>query len=170
MSVTITGPHYLIKPVLPNGAANPLFGLAAYLAIRATGRDNQINVDVVGDVATVEGITDVSAIELSTLEALVGEGAEVTGYPVWIAIPEADATDEVPAYLPNRLDENDVARTWATWHDASHEAATIDGVVYVPGNAFGEELAGSVIAQLIAGGFNVLTLDQRRAIVETPPE
>lgn len=165
MAVTITGPHYLIKPTLPNGSANPLFGLAAYLAIRATGRDNNINVDVAGDVATITGITDVAAIDLTTLSALVAAGAEISGYPVFIKIAEADAGDDVPAYLPSSVDAEATPHTWETWHDGSHEPALIEGFLYVPGNAWGEELPGSIVAQLIAGGFDVLTLAERQAVV-----
>lgn len=165
MAVTITGPHTIIKPLLPNGQANPLFGLAAYLAVRATGKDNDINVDVTGDVARVTGITDVGALDITTIGALVAAGAEVSGWPVWIALDDDGLAENVPDYVPNHADDQEAPRTWAEWHDASHEIKTIDGTHYVPGNAWGDELPGSVAVALAQGGFTLKTLDQMRAIV-----
>lgn len=165
MSITITGPHDLIKPLLANGQPNQLFGLAAYLAVRATGKDNDINVDVVNNQARITGITDVSALDVTTIGALVAAGAEVQGWPVWIALDDDGLAEQVPNYVPNHSDEQDAPRTWAEWHDESHAIMTIDGTHYVPGNAWGSELLGSVIVALASGGFTIKTLPQMQAIV-----
>ena len=165
MSVTIRGAAALIEPQLPNGQPNPLFGLAAYLAVRATGRDNDINVDVVNGEAVISGITDVDSIKLTTLQGLVAYGAEVYGYQVWIERTAEQMAAEVPAYLPNRLDDSEAVRKWSDWHDDSHEPMTIGDVTYVPGDAFSQEIPGSVIAQLLANGVTVKTLSEMRAII-----
>lgn len=167
MSVTITGPQFLIEPQLPNGQPNQLFSLAAYLAVRATGHDNDINVDVINGQARITGISDVDAIRLPTLQALVAAGAEVEGYPVWIERTAAQMDAAVPEYLPNAKDKEDDKQTrkWSAWNDGKHSPYQAAGKSYVPGNSWGDELKGSVISQLIAASVPLKTLSEMRAIV-----
>lgn len=164
MAVTLRGPEYLISPLLPNGQANPFFGLVAYLPVRALDPEANIQVRVANGLATITGITDTRMLTWDVIESLVTAGVEILGLPVFIKIPEADAGDNVPSYLPNAVDGEATPFIWSNWHDSSHESYLIDGFLYVPGNAWGDELSGAVIKQLMDDEFVLMTLAERQEV------
>lgn len=168
MAVTITGPRYLIGPTLPDTSPNPIFPLVTYLSIRAVGRDSQLNVDVIGDQARIEGIEDLSDLPVSLVASLVAMGAEIHNYPAWVEVDDLET--DVPAGVPNRLDGEGTVLKWSQWCDASHEPTVVDGVTYVPTNGSnGVDLPGSVLAALVTASYPVKSLAEIQALAAANP-
>ena len=173
--ITMRGPAEFIKPLKADGTENPYYGLVTYIAVRATGRDSDIDIDVIGDEATISGITDASDISLPLIAGLALDGVEVYGYPVWIALPTSGLNEVVPDALPNSKMADGTPVTWVDWKAPNHTYYTsADGLTtYIGGNASdSQELPGSVIAALLGGGYDLKTADEFKAILasEASPE
>lgn len=157
--ISIVGNKSLIFPTLPNGSANPLFPLITYCSV--VGLKFVVN----GDEARVDGISDLSVFTLERLAGVVSFGAEVYGFPAWIAIPVANIADDVPEFVPNATDDRGTPRTWEDWHSATHRHIDAGETIYVDSASFGTELPGSVIVSLLSAGFTIKTLEQMREMV-----
>lgn len=156
----------LPKPVFDAIAldnTNALYPLLVYASMVG------LKVNARKDPAEITGIVDTDVFRLSTALGIVQAGGEVKNLPAWIKIPTANYEDEVPAYLPKRTyqDEqgNEVVRKWSEWKDGVHEHNLIGTDYYVGGNSFGEELLGTILAQLYAGGFTLLDTNTYRALL-----
>lgn len=157
----IVGPKSLIKPLLPNGQPNPLFPLVTYASIRG------LSVTIEGGLAIIDNITDLDDLDLQTMAGVVLAGAEVLGYPAWIAVPVADLSDPVPELLPHATADGS-AVTWGDWHDANHAHTVVGDVAYVASDAWGDSLPGSSLVALLGLGYAIKTLAEMQSIVAAP--
>lgn len=119
----------------------PLIAYASFVGLRF---------DASADPVRVQEVNDYSILDLTTMLGIVALGGEVHGYPCWIELGANVIDTEVPEYVPHRTDDEENVRTWADWHDSTHNHNEIDGKWYVQSNSFGTELDGSILAQLHA--------------------
>jgi hypothetical protein len=96
--------------------------------------------------------------------AAMGLSFELIQFPAFIQLADQQYDNQTPSYLPNSRitneDETITKVTWDAWKDATHNHLSIDGQNYVPlnSNTGGHDLAGSVLVQLINGGYNVQSM------------
>mgnify|MGYP001811663262 CR=1 FL=1 len=152
MKVTVTAPKALSVP------GSPLWNDILHAVSRGlTLKDNP------DGTTTVAGISDKEFFTIDKLLGCVAAGCEITGFPCFVEVASgAYAANDVPSYLPNATildnpeDENsERPRKWSEWHDGNHSHRLEGGSAYVPLNGFGRDQKGSVIAQLIADGYDV---------------
>ncbi|TXH13531.1 MAG: hypothetical protein E6R03_11125 [Hyphomicrobiaceae bacterium] len=150
---------------LPAGATNPLWNDM----LQAVSRG--LYVKTVGEHAVLDDLTDFTELTIAKVVAICGAfptglAQEIEGYPAFVQLPEADLEDDVPSYLTGATtqpEEGDpVAVTWADWQPS---APIVDGNALIELNGGGVMEPGSVIAQLVADGFTVLSLPQAQAAV-----
>lgn len=169
MSVTLRGPEWFIEPTLPDDSPNPFWDDLLYLGIRAVARSSQISIDVLSGEAVISGITDTRKLNVAKVTALASAGVESTGIEFFVRLLPANITDNVPAYVPEATDDNDDPRTWQNWNDGAHTPLELDEsgstYHYVSTASFGTPLVGTVIEQLVAGGFTLKTASEMAVIV-----
>lgn len=107
---------------------------------------------------------------------------ELIQFPCFVQLADQQYDNQTPLYLPNsRIDEVDgdggptgeiTKVTWDNWHDATHQHLSHEGQNYVPLNSNtggGNDLAGSVLNQLIAGGYDVKPMGEWPVIESVEP-
>lgn len=115
-----------------------------------------------GGGVTLGGITDLELFAPDQVTALASLGFETHNYPAFIKMPEANLSDDVPAYLtsPDKLDpvtgEPAGRKTWAEWANSPRLAG---GFAYVELHGGGIREKGSVIAQLVSAGKTIMSTD-----------
>lgn len=123
------------------------------------------------DNAYMNGIANYSLFTPQAVTLVVSQGGEVENYPAFLELTPEQYTENVPSYVPNATtvdeSETETPLTWSEWKDSVHEHAEFASKHYVPLNANtgSKDCSGSVIAQLISGGFTVLSQPQYQAIV-----
>jgi hypothetical protein len=95
----------------------------------------------------------------------LGLSFELIHYPCFVTLTDAEYAQDVPAYLPKSTitneDETVSNVTWNNWFDgttSTHRSA--DGNNYVPLVARYNDVAGTILTQLIAGGYDVKTMNE----------
>jgi len=94
------------------------------------------------------------------LMGAVGLYFELIDYEAFVTIPESAYDDAVPAYLPNASTQDEegepVATTWRNWKAANSTHRIVGTDNHIPLSSMtGAWLAGSIVVQLIAGGYTV---------------
>jgi len=114
---------------------------------------------------------DVSRLPISVLPqafgmfSLIGMCFELVDYPTYVAITDANYDDEIPSFLPYSTttdeQENVSNVTWRNWKNPSTNThSNIDGINYISmGSGANNDVAGSVLVQLILSGYTVNTLN-----------
>jgi len=96
--------------------------------------------------------------------ALNSAGAEiffdVVDYPVFITVANANYSDQVPSYMPNRTyineEEVEVVKTWEQWKATNNTYRSNGSEYYIPTRAYGSKwLATSVLLKLINDGYTL---------------
>lgn len=83
----------------------------------------------------------------------VSVGGNVLGMPTYIAIPESQYDDAVPAYIG--------VGTWREYQQEGLNHVLLDGYYYIDtASVGGDNLDGTKLALLVQDGLNVITKDQ----------
>lgn len=113
--------------------------------------------------------------------AAMGLYFELVEYPCFVQLADQQYDNQTPSYLPNSripiLDEDgeptgDVTKvTWNNWRDTDHKHVSDNGQNYVTlnNNTGKSELAGSMLTQLVADGYNVQQMSAWPAIESEEP-
>lgn len=153
---------------LPAGADNPLWPDL----LQAVSRGLYVSIE--SGSAVLDGLTDFTELTIAKVVGIcaafpTGLAQEIFGYPAFVQLDEADLVNDVPDYLtgcdtviPFGEEGEPERKTWAEWQAA---IPIIDGVALIELNGGGVVEPGSVIAQLIADGYAVLSLPAAQAIV-----
>ena len=162
MTKRITLPKDYLNETLSNRSKNPLWTSVLERTVR--GNPAEIR----GDDAVIENVAELAELKVTDVTAIVAEGGEVEGYPVWVELDAAAYETTVPDYLPNRDTNEDTPkrRKWSEYKDKNHNHEEYESKHYVPGNSFGTELKGSEIKQLVDGGLTVL--DRKQFLSKRP--
>lgn len=148
---------------LPAGAANPLWNDM----LQAVSRGLFVKTD--GEYAVLDDLTDFNELSIAKVVGICGAfptglAQEIYGYPAFVRIPAADIGNDVPSYLTGATTEPEEGdpepKTWETWANSLTE---VGDDVLIELNSSGVQEPGSVIAQLVADGFTVLSLPQAQA-------
>lgn len=163
--IDLTRPQFQADhgPIGGVGDTNPLFPLILQCA--AWGLPVKKGE---GSEAYVDGISDERLLDISTVQQLVAMGLEVWGYPAFVQLEVANATDEVPNYLTSAYFVDDATgdpsglKTWEQWGQTSIERGDS---LFIELNGSGAPEKGSTINSLVLGGFTVLSLPQTRELI-----
>lgn len=129
-----------------DNALHPLLFIANTL-----GRD----VVVSGSTASLDALTDTDLLTWTIAKGIVAAGGEVEGLPAWFVIADADMSDAVPASIDYSA-EDEAALTWDTWGLPNYSKPLIAGNRYIPTNAYGSELAASILAPIESSGITIV--------------
>lgn len=150
------------RPLLADGVTpNPFWNELVQAATRG------LYVQNLQSTLKLDGLTDFEELTVEKVAALASIGIETYEYPSFVSLPLGNLDDEVPAFLPGAyaLDESgeqtETLRTWAEWRPNAPQTVThaIIGLVHA-----GVDCPGSIIAQLVAANFTVLSLPQAQAV------
>lgn len=157
------GLNILTRRKLPDGSDNPFFDDLIVL-VSTLGNFNST-----GDKRTSPTITDfgtfgvLQVAGLMQLSAALSLQLDVVNYPTFITLSPSQLSQQVPAYLPDRIfvDANKVEQVhnWQSYLVQTHDLTPIDENGTVQAQLDGaksiEHLPASVFVQLIGEGFNV---------------
>lgn len=123
-------------------------------------------------------INGVKVAEITDLTEWVNSGGDVEtieDMSIYLRMPLSEVDNQVKAGMPNRTyldsEENKVVRKWEEWNNTIctkpfFNVAGTECIVRCQG--YNRCLTGKEINILLDAGYNLLTLDQYRALVQTP--
>ena len=159
--IRITGPQVKFRPLsLTTSGSDVLHDLA-------TTMNNLNGVTPVrsGNNVTLGPFSNPNLFTLARLNTIVTAGADVTGLPMYFAIPSTGYQDDVTASVPQQTTTGGVTLKWSEWkHDSGnyvHLRTTDSATYWIPSNSRTRRwLAASTLKQLNTEGVPIKTRSQ----------